>query len=254
MIPIGKNIIVVDEQGNEYEATYPKRAKGLVNNGRARFVSKNKICLACPPNSSLEDKIMSENINNTEMKEQAEVSAKAFKALQGECVKQNLTEKLSINYVLEQIEKIATQTEYLNQVISELRQMEIAGPGDIGTAQKAEALGDIVKCRETTNQQLLKLYEKMYDDLKPKPSLREKALDVVNRTLNNPTCGDSEKELISDVLDTIRHMDDSNQKQSLTSKFNEITNWIKSLNRDEFDPETWEAITECVKSQLSRHW
>jgi len=41
--PIEKNIIVVDEQGNEYEATYPKRAKGLVKNGRARFVDENKI-------------------------------------------------------------------------------------------------------------------------------------------------------------------------------------------------------------------
>ena len=38
MIPIEKNIVVVDEQGNEYEATYPKRAKGLVKNGRARFI------------------------------------------------------------------------------------------------------------------------------------------------------------------------------------------------------------------------
>ncbi len=49
MTPIEKNIIVVDEQGNEYEATYPKRAKGLVKNGRARFIGENKICLACPP-------------------------------------------------------------------------------------------------------------------------------------------------------------------------------------------------------------
>lgn len=47
--PIEKNVIVVDEQGNEYEATYPKRAKGLVKNGRARFIGENKICLACPP-------------------------------------------------------------------------------------------------------------------------------------------------------------------------------------------------------------
>ena len=35
--PIEKNVIVVDEQGNEYEATYPKRAKGLVKSGRARY-------------------------------------------------------------------------------------------------------------------------------------------------------------------------------------------------------------------------
>ena len=59
MTPIEKNIIVVDEQGNEYEATYPKRAKGLVKNGRARFIDENTICLACPPNTELEDKNMS---------------------------------------------------------------------------------------------------------------------------------------------------------------------------------------------------
>ena len=44
-----KNITIVDEQGNAYGATYPKRAKGLVKNGRARFVDENTICLACPP-------------------------------------------------------------------------------------------------------------------------------------------------------------------------------------------------------------
>ena len=70
-----KNIIVVDEQGNQYEATYPKRAKGLVKNGRARFVDDHTICLACPPDVDLEDKTMSEN------------------------------KEISIAYLLEQIEK-----------------------------------------------------------------------------------------------------------------------------------------------------
>ena len=59
--PIEKNVIVVDEQGNEYEATYPKRANGLVKNGRARFVDENKICLACPPDKILEENKMEEN-------------------------------------------------------------------------------------------------------------------------------------------------------------------------------------------------
>ena len=68
--PIEKNVIVVDEQGNEYEATYPKRAKGLVKNGRARFVSENKICLACPPNENLEDNKMSDNIINEAMNQE----------------------------------------------------------------------------------------------------------------------------------------------------------------------------------------
>ena len=56
-----KNVAVVDEFGNEYEATYPKRAKGLVKNGRARFVDENKICLACPPNKKLEDNYVTGN-------------------------------------------------------------------------------------------------------------------------------------------------------------------------------------------------
>lgn len=146
MAPIGKNVIVVDEQGNEYEATYPKRAKGLVKNGRARFVDENKICLACSPKEILEDKTMEDTTTQN---------------------------KYSIEYILEQVAKIQEQTEYLNQVIEKLSAMddgdsgECGSPGNIQGQAKAEAFGDIVRCRETTNQQMLKLYEKMYDDLKP---------------------------------------------------------------------------------------
>ena len=60
-----KNISVIDMQGNVYEATYPKRAKGLVKTGRARFVSENTICLACPPDIYLEENKMTNNTNNT---------------------------------------------------------------------------------------------------------------------------------------------------------------------------------------------
>ena len=67
MTPIEKNVIVVDEQGNEYEATYPKRAKGLVKNGRARFVGENKICLVCLPDKILEEENMSNNINKNQI-------------------------------------------------------------------------------------------------------------------------------------------------------------------------------------------
>ncbi len=64
MTPIEKNIRVVDEQGNELEATYPKRAKGLVKNGRARFIDEQTICLACPPGKNLEDKKMFKHTEN----------------------------------------------------------------------------------------------------------------------------------------------------------------------------------------------
>ena len=145
MTPIAKSIIVLDEQGNEYEATYPKRAKGLVKSGRARFVDEKTICLACPP-ASMEDNVMSEE----------------------KIINEKITApELTMGYVLAQIENIAAETFYLKEAISKLGEMPVAcGPGDIAGEAKAKALGDAVRCRETTNQQLLAFYEKMYDDLK----------------------------------------------------------------------------------------
>ena len=67
--PITKNIRVIDAAGNEYEATYPKRAKGLVKNGRAIFIDEHTLCLDCPPNDCLEDKSM----NNSFMQNAADV-------------------------------------------------------------------------------------------------------------------------------------------------------------------------------------
>lgn len=45
MIPIIKNISVVDQNGKLLEPTYPRRAKGMVKNGRAYWVQKSAICL-----------------------------------------------------------------------------------------------------------------------------------------------------------------------------------------------------------------
>ncbi len=167
MIPIEKNIIVVDEQGNYYEATYPKRAKGLVKNGRARFIDENTICLACPP-CDMEDNNMSNNTENTAMETKP-------------------TEKLTMDYVLGQIEKIATETEYLHNAISELSKTNSIGPGDVGTQEKAHALGEIVTSREHTNQRLLSLYEKMYDDLKAQslPSDEERLVATLLGQIGN---------------------------------------------------------------------
>lgn len=178
-IPIEKNIIVVDEQGNEFEATYPKRAKGLVKNGRARFIDENKICLMRPP-----EIIMEEN----EMEE---------------CT-------YSIEYILSQMAKIQEQTEYLNTAIEKLSLMgdgESGDPGSPGNIQgqaKAQAIGDIVRCRETTNQKMLLLYEKMYDDLKPENSNRK--LDVLEKLAQIAANTDDFASEKSEMLDSIRQI------------------------------------------------
>ena len=196
MIPIEKNVIVVDENGNEYEATYPKRAKGLVKNGRARFIDENTICLACPPNNT-EDKIMSENkkadstINKTS-NEIADVKAELP------------SEKLTIDYILGKLEEISVGQAFATDAILELGKMKSGGPGDVGTQEQAKAVGEIIKAREATNQKLIALYEKMYDDLKPKQnSLKEMAMKALERAAD-----DNERLAgVSDILDTIRHLD-----------------------------------------------
>ncbi|MBE6683405.1 MAG: hypothetical protein E7595_04535 [Ruminococcaceae bacterium] len=144
---MAKNVIVVDEQGNEYGATYPKRAKGLVKNGRARFIDENKICLACPPKEFLEDN-MNENINTAnETNENKNASL------------------YTMDYCLSQIEKIQSETAYINEVLAELSKVSECN-NEFVAQERMKALVDAVRCRETTNQKLLDFYVKMYEDLR----------------------------------------------------------------------------------------
>lgn len=187
MTPIEKNIIVVDEKGNEYEATYTKRAKGLVKAGRARFIDENKICLACPPDIYLEDNNMTENTIN----------------VKNESI-------YNIEFILNQIAKLQDQTEYLNttlEKLSELGDGDSGGPGAPGNIlgmEKAKAIGDVVRCRETTNQQLLAFYEKLYDDLRPvNDAAKTSILDKLTEIAAN---ADEFGSVKSDMLDTVRQI------------------------------------------------
>ena len=139
---MNKNIEVVDEAGNVYEPTWPKRAKGLVKHGRARFVDENKICLTCPP-----DKTEETPVNN------------------------NFFGEMTVNDILTRVNTIINQTGYITSAFESLVQMgdgdsgDCGAPGNIMGRAKAEAVAEVVRARETTNQQILRLYEKMYDDM-----------------------------------------------------------------------------------------
>ncbi len=176
-----KNIIVVDENGKKYGTTYLKRAKGLVKQGRARFLARNMLCLACPPEQNLEDNDMSE---------------------------QTIENKMMENEI------VGNGT--VDEVPVKLRQME---PNGDGARTKAIALGDIVKCRETTNQQLLQFYGKMYDDLKEpgavdvvsqKTRLQEQLLKIMDKTLENngELSSDDISNMFNGAYDAIRHIND----------------------------------------------
>ena len=138
-----KNIEVVDEAGNVYEPTWPKRAAGLVKHGRARFVDENKICLTCPPDMNSEETNMSSNIFG----------------------------EMTVADILTRINNIINQTGYITSAFESLVQMgdgdsgDCGAPGNIMGKAKADAVAEVVRAREATNQQILRLYEKMYDDL-----------------------------------------------------------------------------------------
>lgn len=137
MTPIEKNINVVDEQGNQYEATYPKRAKGLVKNGRARFINENTICLLCPPDQKVEDNQMTEN------------------------------NKLTAKEVFDQICLLQKQmTESTNSLhrLADSVEAIYAEEGEDRKEQISEVCS-VFAMREDNYATMLKMYQKIYDSI-----------------------------------------------------------------------------------------
>lgn len=142
---MGKNVFVVDEFGHEYEATYPKRAKGLVKSGRARFVDTNRICLLRPPKQNLEDKHMEQN-----------------------------TSALTAREIFDQIVQLQNdlknirETTELIQTIRDTNQSNGNDSVELDSqvvAAKIDGLVEVFQSREGTYQQMLDVYEKMYEGL-----------------------------------------------------------------------------------------
>ncbi|MBE5766840.1 MAG: hypothetical protein E7335_06730 [Clostridiales bacterium] len=166
-----KTITVVDKDGTIYESTYPKRAKGLMKKGRARFIDENTICLACPPYIESEDHMT----DHTTMNNAADCCNSA----------PDNSPALTMEYLLKKIDEIASNQEFLLNAISELGKVQSAGPGDTGTQEKAKAIAEIVKAREATNQRLLAFYEKMYGTLNPKASINEERFTLLSSIIEN---------------------------------------------------------------------
>ncbi len=173
-----KTVNVVDAVGNRYEATYLKRAKGLVKHGRARFIDEHTICLACPPkeqNNSEDNEMTNTNIENTNTAP-AEETASAPES------------RYTLEYALEQLEKIANDKDAILGAFNTLSCMESGTCPTGGSADAmAKAVSDTVQCRETTNQKLIEFYSKMVDDLKPQTQKDERGqfLEWVTECVRN---------------------------------------------------------------------
>lgn len=171
-----KNVNVVDDLGNRYVPTYAKRAKGLVKNGRARWVDENTICLACPPDElNLEDTEMENKINPIEniVAESAPLVEKKTNPIDGMVVESQTSELKIVNNgvtlmdILERMDRIIAQGDALRDVVQEIRLIPVneSPEGGRDGQARAEAIESIVCNREANNKRMLEMLNRMYDDM-----------------------------------------------------------------------------------------
>ena len=195
MIPIIKNIRVIDEQGNEYEATYPKRAKGLIKNGRARFINDDVICLACPPNK------INENKNLEDYKMDNDNKNIFNETMNGDYVfKSEAPENYTWEYALQHIDRIANDTTYINEAIEAIANTD---------EDQALAISTVIKAREETNQRLIDFYKGMFRELNPnKPHKKsdELLMGLINKKIESMDIEDTDMEDFADQVSKLNEL------------------------------------------------
>ena len=189
-----KTVHVVDEAGNRYEATYLKRAEGLVKKGRARFIDENTICLVCPPNQNdlfSEDKTMENTMKHTDdtIKTTAPHTEETAFLLpetdDPECIR--FTNQHNVNYCLKKIDEIGKETETIKDALIVIQELESsAGSPD----EPANAVAAVIRAREETIQKKIDFYRDMIDrflppkkDEKAEHERRKEYLDWITNTL-----------------------------------------------------------------------
>ncbi len=163
-----KTVIVIDEQGNKLESTYPKRAKGLIKNGRARVVDDNTICLVdLPKDTYLEEHKMNNNNINIE---------------------ENKDTMIDITYIMKKIDEIIEMNRDLakNPGLSQMSNVP-------GTKNPIQSICE-------TNNKMIDFLQNIYKSLQPKESITEKVILELTNTLNN-AIGDMSAD--SDVVNNL---------------------------------------------------
>ena len=197
LAPITKNgmISIVDEQGNELGVTYYKRAKGMVKNGRARYIDDNKIIMftACPPDKT-EDSTMNEYINEVRDNDGNLVKPMWKEAEADEMA--SVGETVTIADMLKRIDAIIADSEHLAKAIEAISSIETKDVqhGSQNAGMIAHSIRDSIKAREETNHRILSFLNRVYDDIQPSVSFpgsdmgnRQKMMDILSINLEHAT-------------------------------------------------------------------
>ena len=166
-----KTVIVIDEQGNKLESTYPKRAKGLIKTGRAQYVDENTICLVNLPKINIleDDKMNNNNIN----------------------LEQNEEVKLDSIYVMNKIDEIIKMNYDL-----------VNNPGLANMSSVPGAKNPIQSICETNNK-MIDLLRDIYSSLQPNQNYSTAIIDGLIKSLNNAIENDCGVETIKFIVTTI---------------------------------------------------
>jgi hypothetical protein len=153
--------------------TYPKRALGLVKHGRARFIDEHTIELTRPPEPQGEEMSMQTPPQPHEHSTTATATAPISGITEPVRSQTQPMRELAASDILQRIDMLISETAYLREGMDALGNIESSGPGDphspgdIGTQAKAVAISQVIGHREQTNQKLIALLDRMYDDLSP---------------------------------------------------------------------------------------
>ena len=168
-----KTVIVIDEQGNKLESTYPKRAKGLIKNGRARVVDENTICLVdLPKHIILEENKM--NNNNINLEEKKEV-------------------KIDLVYIINKIDEITKMN------------LELVSNKDLADMSVVPGAKNPVQCICETNNKMIDFLQNIYKELLPKKEspLNTQIIHNLTNALNNAIENEADASVIAHLTETL---------------------------------------------------
>ncbi len=87
---------------------------------------------------------------------------------------------VTLKYILEKIEQILDNTDYIKQALEEITNIpESKGPGDMSGGAKADAIAQIVNSKEETNQHLISLLSTMYQSIDNGELKKQQALTLL---------------------------------------------------------------------------
>lgn len=211
---VERSVIVTDERGNEYEATYPKRARGLVKKGRARYIGENKICLTETPLTAEETEYKTADgallsaynaeITEDDMSEYTDIKESVQDA---ECENEAPAEKTFAEQIFEQIMNLRAEDEaFTYRALNILAEIPPAqGPGDVAGEARGNAINALIDAHKAESFRVFAFYEKLYEDARKGDSTKTM---IVSKLMDKiDTYDDNVLSQLAEVIDSLRHID-----------------------------------------------